>query len=156
MSLPICIVAVVLSAISTLHPLRLSTTIDYYGSRADRADYEVHQCIGVCNGVIYGQTVRRGIPVPDVQVKAVAGYPAAYAPAKTLLGFGLLWTTAPQWRFREVDFPLWPIAVAGAIVPMRAYLRRRQSRWAGLCRVCHYDLTGNASGVCPECGTAVA
>ena len=25
----------------------------------------------------------------------------------------------------------------------------------GLCRRCGYNLTGNASGVCPECGTAV-
>ena len=25
----------------------------------------------------------------------------------------------------------------------------------GRCRQCDYDLTGNTSGVCPECGTAV-
>ena len=26
----------------------------------------------------------------------------------------------------------------------------------GLCRACSYNLTGNTSGVCPECGTATA
>jgi hypothetical protein len=35
----------------------------------------------------------------------------------------------------------------------------RQQRWdrsaRGLCSHCGYDLTGNASGICPECGTAV-
>jgi hypothetical protein len=29
----------------------------------------------------------------------------------------------------------------------------RQER--GLCTRCGYDLTGNVSGVCPECGTAI-
>jgi hypothetical protein len=37
----------------------------------------------------------------------------------------------------------------------RRSLRARRSR-AGLCRTCRYDLTGNASGVCPECGTSLA
>ena len=28
-------------------------------------------------------------------------------------------------------------------------------RSENLCRVCDYDLTGNVSGVCPECGTPI-
>jgi hypothetical protein len=35
----------------------------------------------------------------------------------------------------------------------RAVANRR--RRAGLCVACSYDLTGNVSGVCPECGTKV-
>ncbi|MHC4066868.1 MAG: hypothetical protein ACYSUI_20520 [Planctomycetota bacterium] len=32
----------------------------------------------------------------------------------------------------------------------------RRSRYApGFCQGCGYDLTGNVSGVCPECGVAV-
>lgn len=41
---------------------------------------------------------------------------------------------------------------------LRAYLRRRAARQrakAGHCRTCAYDLTGNVSGVCPECGSAL-
>ena len=33
--------------------------------------------------------------------------------------------------------------------------RRRRPPPPGHCRKCRYDLTGNTSGVCPECGTAV-
>jgi hypothetical protein len=33
---------------------------------------------------------------------------------------------------------------------------RRRERLKGCCPTCHYDLTGNSSGVCPECGTAVS
>jgi hypothetical protein len=35
--------------------------------------------------------------------------------------------------------------------PLRRYRRRRMGR----CRKCGYDLTGNVSGRCPECGTPV-
>ena len=35
--------------------------------------------------------------------------------------------------------------------PVRRYGRRRK----GLCVKCGYDLTGNVSGTCPECGTEV-
>ena len=35
-------------------------------------------------------------------------------------------------------------------------LRRAMSNRAHLCPTCRYDLTGNISGVCPECGTALA
>ena len=33
--------------------------------------------------------------------------------------------------------------------PYRRYRRRKK----GLCLTCGYDLTGNESGVCPECGS---
>jgi len=35
--------------------------------------------------------------------------------------------------------------------PLRRYRRRRK----GLCVKCGYNLTGNKSGVCPECGTEI-
>ena len=34
-------------------------------------------------------------------------------------------------------------------------LRRSHRRRLGLCINCGYDLTGNESGICPECGTRV-
>ena len=35
------------------------------------------------------------------------------------------------------------------------HLRQRRRRRPGLCAKCSYDLTGNVSGVCPECGSKV-
>jgi hypothetical protein len=44
--------------------------------------------------------------------------------------------------------PLVPILLRG--------LRRRHRLRRGLCEKCGYDLTGNISGVCPECGAAAS
>lgn len=38
----------------------------------------------------------------------------------------------------------------------RRWKRRRDDSRKARCPTCRYDLTGNTSGVCPECGTAVA
>lgn len=48
--------------------------------------------------------------------------------------------------------------VAFAVLPIAYAVRRRRLRLAarkGLCRTCAYDLTGNVSGVCPECGAPI-
>ena len=52
----------------------------------------------------------------------------------------------------DVDLPLWlPLVVL--LVPT-VWLWRRDRPRPGFCRVCDYDLTGNTTGCCPECGTA--
>ncbi len=60
--------------------------------------------------------------------------------------FGVAWSSVrvPLW------LPLLTIAIPTAILFWRD--RRRIPR--GHCRRCGYDLTGNVSGKCPECGTA--
>jgi hypothetical protein len=55
----------------------------------------------------------------------------------------------------------WLVAIAFAALPaFRALVWRRQRRERdareGLCPACRYNLTGNVSGVCPECGTPIA
>ena len=47
---------------------------------------------------------------------------------------------------------LWVIPVAPA---MYVWLRDRRRAPPGHCQKCGYNLTGNVSGVCPECGTSV-
>ena len=45
---------------------------------------------------------------------------------------------------------VWPV------VGVLRWRKRRRRVAAGLCASCGYDLTGNTSGVCPECGMVVA
>lgn len=55
-----------------------------------------------------------------------------------------------------VMIPLWMIALASSVYPaltFARFARRRLHNRKGNCQVCCYDLTGNESGVCPECGT---
>jgi hypothetical protein len=61
-------------------------------------------------------------------------------------------------RITQFMFPWWLPMVIFGIVPLvalsRWLLRRRIPE--GHCQGCGYNLTGNVSGVCPECGGAIA
>ncbi len=80
------------------------------------------------------------------------------------------WQWGPLWlkdtgpggfiRYRYAIVPAWAV-VAGFWLPPAARAawwvagRRRACRRRGLCAACGYDLRGNVSGVCPECGKAL-
>ena len=78
---------------------------------------------------------------------------------------GFLWASTPgpmgfggyQQRQVILRFPALIVVVLTALPPM-VYLRtrRRRAKQIGdpLCSKCGYNLTGNTSGVCPECGAA--
>ncbi|MCP4250265.1 MAG: hypothetical protein GY778_24745 [bacterium] len=60
----------------------------------------------------------------------------------------------------DLTVELWAPAVGLAVYPVVFIIctpirRRRFRRAHGLCIYCGYDLTGNESGVCPECGKAL-
>lgn len=57
--------------------------------------------------------------------------------------------TCPLW------LPLILFAAYPTIALIRGPLRRQRRRKRGRCVKCGYDLTGNTSGVCPECGTKI-
>lgn len=68
--------------------------------------------------------------------------------AHTWLGFDL-----PGMGFGGGYFciPVWLLVVA--VGSPTAFLWWRNRPKGGFCRVCKFDLTGNVSGTCPECGT---
>lgn len=51
-------------------------------------------------------------------------------------------------------FPLWILVLVSASAFGCALLLERRSM-RGACPLCGYDLTGNVSGRCPECGTPI-
>ncbi len=65
----------------------------------------------------------------------------------------------PRMHIRALALPTWLVAVMFSIFPAVAFirgpLRRRRRRKRGLCISCGYNLTGNESGVCSECGEDV-
>lgn len=66
----------------------------------------------------------------------------------------------PRWwrdSYGAVAVPYWFLAAMGLLLPRRwlAVTRRwkhRRRMAMGLCPACTYNLTGNRSGTCPECG----
>jgi hypothetical protein len=76
-------------------------------------------------------------------------------------GAGLPNLMGPQMRATVLelfDFPFW-IPMLILFVPTVYLSHRDWQRWkrvpAGYCPKCRYDLTGNTSGICPECGEQI-
>ncbi len=74
---------------------------------------------------------------------------------------GIRWSVRryPSAHTDSLEFPiLWPPVILLAyptLALIRGPVRRWRRRRKGLCAKCGYDLTGNVSGACPECGTAI-
>jgi hypothetical protein len=59
---------------------------------------------------------------------------------------------------RSVWLPYWLLTALMLILPafqLRRRLREQRKVKQGRCSSCGYDLTGNRSGICPECGRAL-
>ena len=60
--------------------------------------------------------------------------------------------SAPRWVFTAATDGLAALILAGPGVALAVWLARRPRPRPGRCAGCGYDLTGNTSGRCPECG----
>ena len=65
-------------------------------------------------------------------------------------------TLLPGWEsifgHRLLLLPLWPFVLLSALVAGWLWRRDRPRPGPGHCQRCGYNLRGNVSGVCPECG----
>lgn len=66
----------------------------------------------------------------------------------------------PFWRVESSFFrlPVWPLVIPLMIPPIRDSIRERRRlrrKKRNECLECGYNLTGNVTGLCPECGTPV-
>jgi len=57
---------------------------------------------------------------------------------------------------KALVIPAWFLLITTAILPILWVTSRFRLPRPGQCPTCRYDLTGNVSGTCTECGTAVA
>jgi hypothetical protein len=85
---------------------------------------------------------------------------------RELVGFGAYEYTytagrqnaAQHERHRYIESPLWFPFVLLSVYPIIRFMRSLRGdvrTEKGLCHKCGYDLTGNVTGVCSECGTRI-
>jgi hypothetical protein len=75
-------------------------------------------------------------------------------PDRLQFAFGLPQVTLSGWSVNFVAVPLyWPALLFATAARLCSWRSARPA--PGCCRRCGYDLRGNVSGVCPECGQAV-
>lgn len=79
-------------------------------------------------------------------------------PMTSPLGFRFLWPRLETWPDgRAVAYlPIWVFLALLAVATAVLWWFDRRRIPAGHCRRCGYDLTGNISGRCPECGTVAS
>jgi hypothetical protein len=76
--------------------------------------------------------------------------------AHSLPGVLIVRGVIPGLRFVRVMIYYWILAgISGLLAVASGVLWWRYALPPGVCQTCGYNLTGNVSGVCPECGTNV-
>ena len=84
--------------------------------------------------------------------------------SRSLFGFGIVHEVVTEKGIVlekcVIRIPTWSFAglCVGSLflLELCCYMRRRRHGSESLCPSCAYDLTGNQSGVCTECGTPIA
>ncbi len=134
-------------AIIVLWPLSLFWAAAYQGKRIG---------VGALSGALVltrytGYSSGRGWYVdslPPIHREAGPTWTPSYFKLSSVLALGSGKEVA------SVFIPLWMLEVPLLAALGLIWMRRRRSKRNG-CQQCGYNLTGNTSGICPECGTAI-
>jgi len=117
-------------------------------------------CVCILISIAAGLTIDASFQVPGF-LKVGDGYARVGSPGPTgnwkdtpyVAATGFLQTVfAPNGQFLYVIVPLWIPLLLTAFPTAWLWHRDRQRIRPGCCLRCGYDLTGNLSGVCSECG----
>ncbi len=116
--------------------------------------YVVHSTTSTTIGIGYGGFGWSRLSQASLPASPPAGWQFGLVSPSDWLDYGLL----PEWgtmggRGFQVIIPLWMPLVVIAAATFIAWRRDRKLP-PGHCR-CGYNLTGNVSGRCPECGAEV-
>jgi hypothetical protein len=120
--------------------------IQYIGSPEDRK-YFIDQYAPAARGLSWGLTeAKRGSRFTDYVVLQGIGRTRT---GPYLFDHALITQVG-------LHVPLWiTVVVALAALCVTVIIQRKFRRRTGCCSHCQYDLTGNVSGTCPECGRPV-
>jgi hypothetical protein len=105
-----------------------------------------------CGGVFLVSPLGSGMPFSRLSV----GFAESYGFTMPILSRGSIYGSgaANMPGVWAAWLPLWPFAFGSVVLAILSWRLRRPPP-PGYCRNCGYDLTGNVSGVCPECGSEV-
>ena len=109
--------------------------------------YDACVPLGAASGVSWQRTQ---VPRPGFRLTSLAG--PQWIGASQALGIG---ANRFVGQASGPNMPIWPLALVTAILPAIALVHERRRPRSHLCTKCFYDLTGNTSGTCPECGTPI-
>ena len=163
-ALPVCAIAFIASAyLWLIHPPggrlrmlnpgnRFELLLGIEGRICAGHFHLVRSRCGVCRtvGTHRGGCLAYGISIFDVEQEPVTGRLFQFYKPR------ISWAVFDA---QAVRIPFWAATFATGLYPacsifvffLRPHWRRRRNR----CLHCAYDLTGNESGVCPECGMAI-
>ncbi|HSZ54656.1 MAG TPA: hypothetical protein VK797_03290 [Tepidisphaeraceae bacterium] len=127
--------------------------------------YSSHHCYEITSFTrAWGIDVWGGVRTPDGGLRAAPGkqWDTAWAYPMYQLPLGFSYGKSPAddptaAGYFSLLIPSWSLIVLFLLLPC-AWLYRwwvHPIRLPGQCRRCGYDLTGNTSGVCSECGTSL-
>lgn len=88
-------------------------------------------------------------------------FPASTRTPVESLGFQLAISRGPDnYRSAYLSIPLWMPYLMLVSIPASRWAKSHHRRifWTkpNECRKCNYNLTGNVTGICPECGTTIS
>jgi hypothetical protein len=167
LSLLLCVTAAVFWAITS----RTGASITWYGSRARDGLFHGYGVSTVAGEVDFTVEFQNGSFVPDDRLDHfwLARWDwdgRSIEPVWSFAGFTFEHLDSgrdpdPQlnWHgWSSIIVPSWFAVIGTAVLPacwVRRRIRNRVRGRRGFCPRCSYDLTGNVSGVCPECGVKI-